>query len=86
MEIERIGVTEAEIDVACSEVDPEFLEILRAAIRNVEEFHRQQLRHSHFITRPDGTFLGQIVRPVRRPASTFREDRAARPRSSRSVS
>ncbi|MFZ2447586.1 MAG: histidinol dehydrogenase [Syntrophobacteraceae bacterium] len=68
LEIERISVTDAEIDAAraeVDEVDPEFLEILRAAIRNVEEFHRQQLRHSHFITRPDGTFLGQIVRPVR---------------------
>jgi len=65
MKIERLGSTDAEIDAACAEVDSRILEILRAAIRNVEEFHRQQLRHSHFITRPDGTFLGQIVRPVR---------------------
>lgn len=61
----QISVTDAEIDDACGMVDSEFLEILRAAIRNVEEFHKQQLRHSHFITRPDGSFLGQIVRPVR---------------------
>ena len=61
----QIRVSEAEIEAACNEVDPEFFEILRTAIRNIEEFHRQQLRHSHFLTKPDGTFLGQIVRPVR---------------------
>ncbi|MEN6439943.1 MAG: histidinol dehydrogenase [Syntrophobacter sp.] len=65
LEADRISVSEAEMESACREVDENFLEILRTAIRNVEEFHRQQLRHSHFITRPDGTFLGQIIRPVR---------------------
>ncbi len=65
MTADRIRVSDAEIEAAHGGVDSEFLEIIRTAIRNVEEFHRQQLRHSHFITRPDGTFLGQIVRPVR---------------------
>lgn len=65
LEADRISVSETEIQAACREVDEGFLTILRTAIRNVEEFHRQQLRHSHFLTRPDGTFLGQIIRPVR---------------------
>ncbi len=65
MKADQIRVSDAEIDAAHNGVDSQFLEIIRAAARNVEEFHRQQLRHSHFITRPDGTFLGQIVRPVR---------------------
>ncbi|MHC1726549.1 MAG: histidinol dehydrogenase [Syntrophobacteraceae bacterium] len=64
LEPEAITVSDSEIDAACDEVDCDFLRILRNAIRNIEDFHRQQLRHSHFITRPDGTFLGQIVRPV----------------------
>ncbi|MCE5336268.1 MAG: histidinol dehydrogenase [Desulfobacteraceae bacterium] len=62
---ERMNVSQAEIDIACSEVDSGFLRILRTAMRNIEDFHRQQLRHSHFLTKPDGTFLGQIIRPVR---------------------
>jgi histidinol dehydrogenase len=60
----RLCVTGDEIEAASSEVDPDFLSIIRTAARNIEEFHKQQMRHSHFMTKPDGTFLGQIVRPV----------------------
>ncbi|MCE5242607.1 MAG: histidinol dehydrogenase [Desulfobacteraceae bacterium] len=59
-----ITVPEAEIDAACGAVDPEFLEILRTAVSNIESFHRHQLRSSFFTTSPDGTILGQMVRPV----------------------
>lgn len=65
MEPEQLRVSEDEIEAAYAEVDSGFLEIVRTAIRNIEDFHRQQLRHSHFLTKPDGTFLGQIVRAVR---------------------
>ncbi len=61
----RLRVSEEETAAACREVDSDFLSIIRAAIRNIEEFHKRQLRYSHFSTDPDGTFLGQIVRPVR---------------------
>ncbi len=61
----RLKVSGAEIDDACAEVDSDFLSIIRAAIQNIEDFHKQQMRYSHFMTKPDGTFLGQIVRPVR---------------------
>ncbi|MGA2404363.1 MAG: histidinol dehydrogenase, partial [Syntrophobacteraceae bacterium] len=61
----RLCVSDSEIDAACGKVDSEFLTIIRTAIRNIEDFHKQQIRHSHFMTKPDGTFLGQIVRPVR---------------------
>lgn len=65
MKLSQLCVSEEEIESAYRAVDSSFLDIIRAAIRNVEDFHRQQLRHSHFLTKPDGTFLGQIVRPVR---------------------
>ena len=65
LEQERLCVSDVEVDAACGEVDSEFLAIIRTAIRNIEDFHKQQIRHSHFMARPDGTFLGQIVRPVR---------------------
>jgi histidinol dehydrogenase len=64
MSKEQLSVTEGEIERAYEAVEPGFLEILRTAIANVESFHRQQLHPSHFMTRPDGTFLGQMVRPV----------------------
>ena len=65
LEVAQLCVSDAEIDAACGNVDLEFLTIIRTAIRNIEDFHKQQIRHSHFMTKPDGTFLGQIVRPVR---------------------
>jgi histidinol dehydrogenase len=65
LEEAQLRVSDAEIDAACGDVDSEFLAIIRTAIRNIEDFHKQQIRHSHFMTKPDGTFLGQIVRPVR---------------------
>jgi histidinol dehydrogenase len=65
MRVDGFRVTEAEIDAAYAEIDSGFLEIVRRAIGNIEDFHRQQVRHSHFMTKPDGSFLGQIVRPVR---------------------
>lgn len=60
----RITATEEEIESSYSAVEPDFLEILRNAVRNIESFHRHQLHPSHFSTRPDGSFLGQMVRPV----------------------
>jgi len=60
----QLNVPEDEIDAAYEKVDADFLTILQAAIANIEAFHRNQLRTSYFITRPDGTFLGQMVTPV----------------------
>jgi histidinol dehydrogenase len=61
----RLRVSGEEIEAACGQVDPDFMSVIRAAVRNIEDFHKQQMRHSYFMTKPDGTFIGQIVRPVR---------------------
>jgi len=61
---DRLTVGEEEIEAAFREIAPDFLRILRTAARNIEEFHRGQLRPSSFTAKPDGTFLGQIIRPV----------------------
>ncbi|MGV8074024.1 MAG: histidinol dehydrogenase [Syntrophobacteraceae bacterium] len=60
----RICVTEDEIEAAYKAVDPSFIEMLKVAIKNIESFHMHQLRSSYFTTWPDGTYLGQMVRPV----------------------
>jgi len=61
---DRLTVRENEIQAAYDSVDAGFLEMLRTAIGNVDSFHRHQLHPSYFTTKPDGTFLGQMVRPV----------------------
>ncbi len=61
---EHIAVSEAEVKAAYSEVDDDFIRIIRKAISNVHEFHRRQLDKSWFMTRQDGVILGQSVLPV----------------------
>jgi histidinol dehydrogenase len=60
----QLTVGQDEVDSAYEQIDADFLAVLRAARANIETFHRNQLRTSYFITRPDGTFLGQMVTPV----------------------
>ena len=45
-------------------VDPEFLEALRLAHRQIFDFHEREREQSWFTTRPDGTLLGVQVTPV----------------------
>ena len=59
-----IAVSPDEVKQAYEEVDDEFLRIIRKAITNVDEFHRRQLPNSWFMTRKDGSILGQAVTPV----------------------
>ena len=46
--IENLQVTQAEIDEAFAGMDPYFLETLRQATENIEQFHRQQV-HKNFV-------------------------------------
>ncbi len=61
---EAIRVSQKEIEKAYSEIDDSFLDIISTAIANVTEFHERQLPNSWFMTRTDGTLLGQAVNPV----------------------
>lgn len=57
-------VTEAEIDEAFGMIDKEFVEVLKRAAANIEDFHRKQLRNSWIDTKPDGSILGQRILPI----------------------
>jgi histidinol dehydrogenase len=61
-----IAVTEAEFAAAQQAVTPEFRDALQLAIDNITEFHKPQVPNSWFMTRPDGTVLGQQVSAVDR--------------------
>jgi histidinol dehydrogenase len=65
LDIAGITVTREEIEAAYDRVDALFMKTLRAAISNIDDFHRQQMQRSWFTTRRDGTILGQMVLPVR---------------------
>ncbi len=57
-------VTRSEFEEAYRQIDDKFLEILRYAIKNIETFHKKQLQQSWFIANEDGTFVGQMIKPV----------------------
>ena len=61
---DSIRVRKEEIDRAFDLVEPEFVEVLRRAAANIENFHRRQLRNSWFETKPDGSILGQRILPI----------------------
>jgi len=61
-----LQVTEEEIDEAFNSVEPEFIEILKKASKNITKFHEKQLRNSFIINDEDGIVMGQKVIPVDR--------------------
>ncbi|MFZ5816017.1 MAG: histidinol dehydrogenase [Bacillota bacterium] len=61
-----LQVTEAEFVEAEGAVDDKFRAALQVAIENITEFHRPQVPNSWFMTRPDGSVLGQQVSAVDR--------------------
>jgi len=62
----RFRVSEKDIKAAPSRIPAEDLAILREAIEHVRDFHARQAEQSWWTTSPDGTILGQMVRPVDR--------------------
>ena len=64
--LSTMRVSEEELAEAMAATEPEFLETLRLAERNIREYHEKQLRTSFFFTRPGGVVMGQKVLPIAR--------------------
>lgn len=62
--VAHIGVRPEEMDRAYEEVDPDLVDVIRRARDNIYRFHENQKASSWFMTRPDGCYMGQMVRPV----------------------
>lgn len=63
-ELAALEVTDEEIDEAFAAVEPEFLEILRKAAKNITAFHEKQVRNSFIISEKEGVVTGQKVTPI----------------------
>ena len=64
--LDTLEVTPEEIDEAFSLVDPEFVEILKEALININDFHSRQWRGSFIISEKDGVITGQKVIPIQK--------------------
>ena len=62
--LNALEVTEKEIDEAFASVDPQFIEILKKASKNIYAFHSRQVRNSFVINENDGVVIGQKVIPI----------------------
>lgn len=65
-QLSSLAVTKEEIDEALSLVEPDFLEILEKAAKNIRKFHSRQVRNSFIINDEDGIVIGQKIIPVDR--------------------
>ncbi len=61
-----LSVSKEEIDEAVASCDPEFLEILKTAAKNIRKFHTCQVRNGFIINDENGVVMGQKVIPVDR--------------------
>lgn len=77
----NIAVTEAEIENAYRQMDPDLLSVIRKALCNIRAFHEKQKTNSWFDAKPDGTILGQKVTPLERVGVYVPGGKAAYPSS-----
>lgn len=65
-DLSSLLVSSEEIDEAVRLVEPEFLEILKKAAKNIYNFHSKQVRNSFIINNENGIVTGQKVIPIDR--------------------
>ena len=64
--LSSLVVSPEEIEQAYRSVSADFVEILKKAKNNVEEYHRMQVRHGFELKKEDGIVLGQKITPIER--------------------
>jgi len=79
--VTELRVSDEEIQAAYAQVDADFLAALRQAAANIRAFHEKQKRTSWMDLQPDGSLLGQIIRPLKRVGLYVPGGKAAYPSS-----
>lgn len=77
----QLRVTAEELQAAYGRVEASFVTAIRAAAANIRAFHARQKRNSWMDLQPDGTILGQIIRPLKRVGVYVPGGKAAYPSS-----
>lgn len=65
-DLDSLVVSEEEIEEAFSLVEPKFIEILKEAAKNIENFHKKQVRSGFEINEDNEIITGQKVTPIER--------------------
>lgn len=64
VELGNLRVPQSEIDEAAAKIDPQTLEALQYAARQIHEFHERQLQQSWIFAREDGALIGAKITPL----------------------
>lgn len=78
---ECLKVTREEIEEAYTQLDPEFIHVMKNSAKNIRSFHQKQLLNSWIDTREDGTILGMRILPIERAGVYVPGGKAAYPSS-----
>ena len=79
---DNIVVTKEEIEEAYNSLEnPELVDVIRKAIKNIREYHEKQRQYSWFDSKPDGTILGQKVTALEKVGVYVPGGKAAYPSS-----
>lgn len=81
VKLDKLRIAEEQIEAAYDQVDDEFLAAIREAADNIRAFHEKQKRVSWMDPQPDGSLLGQMIRPLRRVGIYVPGGKAAYPSS-----
>ncbi|USB33444.1 histidinol dehydrogenase [Paenibacillus sp. YPG26] len=76
-----LRVTREELEAAYEKVEPSFVKAIAAAAANIRAFHQKEKRNSWMDLQPDGSILGQIIRPLKRVGVYVPGGKAAYPSS-----
>ncbi|MFI3114559.1 MAG: histidinol dehydrogenase [Clostridia bacterium] len=61
--LSTLEVTKKEMEDAVSQIDAKFLETIKKSMKNIEDFHKNQLQKG-FMVEKEGVILGQKVTPI----------------------
>lgn len=63
---ENIEISKDEIDKLISKCDKEYIETLKKASKNIEDFHKRQIQQTWMTTKENGVMMGQRIRGLER--------------------
>lgn len=66
VELKTLEVTVSEIDECFNNVEEDFIEALKEAKMNIEDYHKKQKANGFLMTKDKGVYLGQRVLPLER--------------------
>lgn len=60
----KLEVSKREIDLAYNKIDGKLKKTLNLAYKNIEKFHRHQIRNGFIINEENGIVMGEIIKPI----------------------